>query len=148
MGAIRRAAKLANAEEFIEGLPDGYDTCLGERATSLSGGQRQRLAVARAVYHEPAVLLLDEATSALDVRSEKLVREALQRLMINRTTLVVAHRLETIRDADRIVFLDGGCVLEQGSHDELVEKNGHYVALLRRQAPERSPSDSIAVTHV
>ena len=127
------AARDANATEFIERLPQGYDTVVGERGVKLSGGQRQRLAIARALLKNPRLLLLDEATSALDNESEKIVQEALERLMEGRTTLVVAHRLSTIKNAGRIAVLDEGHLVELGSHDELVELEGLYARLWRHQ---------------
>ena len=123
---ILEAAKAANAYEFIEKLPNGFDTIVGERGNSLSGGQRQRIAIARAILKNPSILILDEATSALDTESEKIVQEALERLMKNRTALVIAHRLSTIKHADHIVVLQQGCVVEEGTHDELLALNGLY----------------------
>ena len=120
------AAQIANAHVFIEDLELGYNTNIGERGNKLSGGQRQRLCIARAIYKNPEILILDEATSALDTESEKLVQEALDRLMKNRTTLIVAHRLSTIRNADTIVVLSKGSVAEQGTHHELIDKKGLY----------------------
>jgi len=126
---IEAAARTANAWEFIERLPAGLDTVVGERGTRLSGGQRQRIAIARAVLRNPRVLLLDEATSALDAQSEALVQEALQRLVADRTTLVIAHRLSTVRDADAIVVLRDGRVEEVGRHADLLRAGGHYAEL-------------------
>ncbi len=123
---VEIAAQAANVEEFVIGLPKGYETVLGERGITLSGGQRQRVAIARAILKDPRILVLDEATSALDTQSERLVQEALERLMRGRTTLVIAHRLTTIRNADQIVVLDAGQVVERGTHDELLETNGRY----------------------
>lgn len=131
----------ANLSVHVQGLPDGIDTVLGHNATQLSGGQRQRLAIARALYKDAPVLLLDEATSALDTESERLVQEALQRLMRNRTTLIVAHRLSTIQHADRIVVMDHGHIVEQGSHAQLMALDGLYARLQAnalRSAPEGS----------
>jgi len=127
--AIVQAAMAANAHEFIERLPHGYDTCVGERGTLLSGGQRQRIAVARALLRDPPILILDEATSALDSTSERQVQDAIARLMQNRTVLVVAHRLSTVSGADTIVVLDGGAVVEWGSHGDLVTAGGRYQEL-------------------
>jgi ATP-binding cassette, subfamily B (MDR/TAP), member 1 len=125
------AAEAANAHGFIAALPDGYDTVVGERGSRLSGGQKQRVAIARAVVKDPRLLLLDEATSALDVESERVVQEALDRVMVGRTTVVVAHRLSTIRGADVIAVLKDGAVLEKGRHEELMQvKDGAYASLL------------------
>lgn len=126
---IEEAARAANVEEFVKSLPQGYETVLGERGITLSGGQRQRVAIARAVLKDPRILILDEATSALDTRSERLVREALERLMQGRTTLVIAHRLTTIENADQIAVLDAGQVVERGTHAELLRQDGRYAAL-------------------
>ncbi|EAZ13201.1 hypothetical protein OsJ_03121 [Oryza sativa Japonica Group] len=131
---IRRAAELANAANFIDKLPDGYDTMVGQRGAQLSGGQKQRIAIARAILKNPKILLLDEATSALDVESERIVQEALNRIMVDRTTLVVAHRLTTVRNADCISVVQQGKIVEQGPHDELVmNPNGVYSQLIRLQ---------------
>ncbi|HEX8924775.1 MAG TPA: ABC transporter ATP-binding protein [Terriglobales bacterium] len=126
---IVKAAELANAAEFIEKLPEGYDTVLGERGMTLSGGQRQRIAIARAIIRDTPILLLDEPSSGLDAASEKLVFEALERLMKNRTTIVIAHRLSTIRDADVIFVVQDGGIAEQGNHEELMKKGGIYAGL-------------------
>lgn len=130
---VKQAAEQAQALEFIERLPEKWDTKIGERGVRLSGGQRQRLAIARALLRNPAVLLLDEATSALDAESEHLVQQALAAAMQNRTTLIIAHRLATIRAADRIIVLDKGQVIDQGRHDELVASNGLYARLATLQ---------------
>ncbi len=130
------AAQAANAHDFIEELPNGYDTVVGERATKLSGGQRQRIAIARALLKDPKILLLDEATSALDTESEQLVQEALDRLMSTRTSIVIAHRLSTVRGAHRIAVLEAGAVVELGTHEELMEKSGLYARLYRHQFRE------------
>lgn len=129
--AIENAARLANAHEFIVEFPEGYETKVGERGMRLSGGQRQRIAIARAMLANPALLILDEATSSLDNASEGLVREALDRLMENRTSLVIAHRLSTIKHADSIVVLEKGKIVEQGNHFELLERSGFYAHLLK-----------------
>jgi subfamily B ATP-binding cassette protein MsbA len=140
---ILDAARAANAHDFITALPQGYDTPLGDRGMRLSGGQRQRVAIARAILKDPRILLLDEATSALDNESERLVQEALERLMATRTTIVVAHRLSTIRRADRIAVLDDGWLLELGTRDELLAKDGLYARLDRLQwADKRGVPDA------
>jgi ATP-binding cassette subfamily B protein len=134
MNAIREAARRASALEFIEELPQGFNTLVGERGVKLSGGQRQRIAIARAILKDAPILVLDEATSALDSESEKAIQKALQKLMKGRTTVVVAHRLSTIASLDRIVVLDKGKVIEQGSHTKLLEKNGTYARLWQHQS--------------
>ncbi|MCW1916195.1 ABC transporter transmembrane domain-containing protein [Luteolibacter sp. GHJ8] len=130
---IEAAAKQANAHEFISKLPEGYDTLVGPRGVKLSGGQRQRIAIARAILADPRILLLDEATSALDTESERLVNEALERLMTGRTSLVIAHRLSTVRDADTILVLNHGKLVESGTHDQLIAKQGTYHLLAETQ---------------
>ncbi len=130
---IQSAATLANAHEFIAALPEGYETLVGPRGTKLSGGQRQRIAIARAILADPRILLLDEATSALDSESERLVNEALERLMSGRTSLVIAHRLSTVRHADSILVFSHGKIVESGTHDELIARNGTYRFLVETQ---------------
>jgi ATP-binding cassette subfamily B protein/subfamily B ATP-binding cassette protein MsbA len=133
---VIQAARLANAHDFIEALPQGYDTVLGERGFTLSGGQRQRIAIARALLRNPEILILDEATSALDTESERLVQDALSRLFKNRTTFVIAHRLSTIETADIILVISGGQIVERGTHDDLMKNPGMYARLqeIARQA--------------
>ncbi|WP_108459535.1 ABC transporter transmembrane domain-containing protein [Devosia naphthalenivorans] len=130
---MEAAAKAALVHDFVLELPQGYDTLVGERGVMLSGGQKQRLAIARAILKNAPILLLDEATSALDAQSEQLVQQALEHLMQGRTTLVIAHRLATIRDADKILVLDAGRIIDQGTHDQLVAKGGRYAELARLQ---------------
>jgi ATP-binding cassette subfamily B protein len=130
---VRRACEVANARAFVEHFPDGFDTSVGERGVQLSGGQKQRIAIARAVLKDPRILILDEATSALDAESEHLVKEALDRLMAGRTTLIIAHRLSTVRDADRVIVVDGGRIAQEGSHEALMAEDGLYRRLVERQ---------------
>jgi subfamily B ATP-binding cassette protein MsbA len=130
---LKRAADTANAFEFIQNLEQGFDTTLGDRGSRLSGGQKQRLAIARAIYKNPPILILDEATSALDTESERLVQDALDKLMQNRTSIVIAHRLSTVRHADEIIVLRQGEIVERGTHDELMSKNGFYRKLVDMQ---------------
>ena len=127
----------ANAHEFIENLPDGYETTVGDRGVKLSGGQRQRIAIARAILSNPSILLLDEATSSLDSESELLVQQALESLMSERTCIVVAHRLSTVRSVNRIIALKDGKIVESGSHEELFQKEGGvYKTLYELQSGE------------
>jgi ATP-binding cassette subfamily B protein len=127
------AARAAAAHDFIEKLPDGYHSFLGERGVRLSGGQRQRIAIARAILKNPPILLLDEATSALDAESEQLVQQALEQAAAGRTTLVIAHRLATVRQADRIIVLDGGRIVAEGRHEQLLQTSPLYARLAALQ---------------
>ena len=129
----RRRPGSRTRREFIEALPDGYDTLIGERGIRLSGGQKQRLSIARAVLKDAPVLILDEATSSVDPQTERLIRQALERLMKGRTTLIIAHRLSTIRSADRIVVLERRRIRETGTHDELMARDGHYRKMAETQ---------------
>jgi ATP-binding cassette subfamily B protein len=133
-----QAARDANAEEFLRALPEGLDTFMGEGGARLSGGQRQRIAIARALLRDAPLLLLDEATSALDAESERLVQDALDRLMEHRTTIVIAHRLATVRAADRIVVMDQGQIVEEGTHASLNARGGLYARLARLQFEDRA----------
>jgi ATP-binding cassette subfamily B protein len=130
---VREAARLASADGFIRALPQGYRTVIGERGVTLSGGQRQRIAIARAILKDAPILLLDEATSALDAESERKVQGALDRLMEGRTTLVIAHRLATVRSADRILVMDHGRIVEEGTHETLQAAGGLYARLAALQ---------------
>lgn len=131
---VQSACELANAHDFITNLPEGYETHIGERGMLLSGGQKQRIAIARAIVSNPPILLLDEATSALDTQSEKLVQKALDQAATGRTTITIAHRLSTIKDADQIIVMSKGVILETGTHDQLLaDSNGAYSALVQAQ---------------
>ena len=130
------AARAAHAWEFIERLPDGLDTRVGERGVKLSGGQRQRLAIARVFLKDPAVVVLDEATSSLDSESERLVEDAMQELLRGRSTLIIAHRLSTVQRADRVLVLEAGRIIEEGRHDTLLARDGMYARLYRGQFRE------------
>jgi ATP-binding cassette subfamily B protein/subfamily B ATP-binding cassette protein MsbA len=134
---IEQAARAANAAEFIDRLPGGYSTFIGERGVRLSGGQRQRLAIARAILADPKIFILDEATSNLDSESERLIQQSLDRLLRGRTSFVIAHRLSTIRHADRILVLDDGAIVQAGSHDELIASTGPYREMVELQRIER-----------
>ena len=133
---VEAAAKAAAAHEFLSRLPQGYDTYVGERGVMLSGGQKQRIAIARAILRDAPVLLLDEATSSLDAESERAVQQAVEALAKGRTTLIIAHRLATVKRADRIIVLDEGRIVAQGSHDRLVAEDGLYARLARLQFVE------------
>ena len=130
---VMEAAKAANAHEFIVQKPDGYDTVVGERGDKLSGGEKQRISIARAILHDPKILILDEATSSVDTPTDKKVQQALQRLVKGRTTFAIAHRLSTLRSADRLVVIDEGRVAEAGTHQELMEKEGIFYQLVTTQ---------------
>ena len=132
-GEVINAAKVANAHEFIMRLPDGYNTVIGENGYRLSGGERQRIAIARAVLRDPKILILDEATSALDPGTEEQIQQAFGRLVKGRTTVAIAHRLSTLRHADRLVVIENGEIAEQGSHVELLKKRGIYYSLVMAQ---------------
>jgi subfamily B ATP-binding cassette protein MsbA len=133
MEEVKAVAVLANCDPFIRSFPDGYNTIVGERGVKLSGGQRQRVAIARALLADPRILVLDEATSSLDTESEALIQEGLRRLREGRTTFVIAHRLSTIRSADQILVVEGGQIVERGTHEELMTKEGRYRELHDRQ---------------
>jgi ATP-binding cassette subfamily B protein len=133
LAEVEAAARTANAFDFVTGFPKGFDTMVGERGVQLSGGQKQRIAIARAVLKDPRILVLDEATSALDAESEHLVKDALDRLMEGRTTLVIAHRLSTVVDANRVVVLEGGRIVQEGDHRSLMAEEGLYKKLVERQ---------------
>ncbi|MBQ3125802.1 MAG: ATP-binding cassette domain-containing protein, partial [Clostridia bacterium] len=130
---VIQAARLANAHDFIINLPEGYNTMVGEKGFSLSGGERQRIAIARALIHDPRILILDEATAALDTETEKLIQDAINKLTIGRTTFSIAHRLSTLRNADKLIVLDRGKVAEFGTHSELLEQRGIYYKLVMAQ---------------
>jgi subfamily B ATP-binding cassette protein MsbA len=133
---IIAALKIANAYEFVKDLPDGIDTNIGDSGNKLSGGQKQRLSIARAVLKNPPIMILDEATSALDTESERLVQQALENMMQNRTSIVIAHRLSTIQKADKIIVMQKGRIVEQGTHDELIAREGTYKKLVMMQSFE------------
>jgi subfamily B ATP-binding cassette protein MsbA len=139
---VREALRGANLLDFVDGLPQGLDTLIGHNGSQLSGGQRQRLAIARAIYKDAPILILDEATSALDSESERAVQDALERLMKGRTTLVIAHRLSTIEHADRVVAMDAGRVVEQGTHAQLIAAGGLYARLHAMQFGGPRPGEN------
>jgi subfamily B ATP-binding cassette protein MsbA len=130
---IAAAAKMANAIDFIEDMPLGFETVIGEKGVKLSGGQKQRIAIARAILRNPPILILDEATSSLDTESEQLVQQAIEQLMKDRTVLVIAHRLSTVRNADKIIVMEKGRIIEKGKHSELYQKDGTYCKLYKLQ---------------
>ena len=134
MERVIAAAELAGAHEFILELPDGYNTIVGERGASLSGGQRQRIAIARALVTNPRVLMFDEATSALDYESENIIQRNMRKISTGRTVFIIAHRLSAVRHADRIITIEGGRLVEDGTHDELIKKAGRYATLNQLQA--------------
>src|SRR5262249_1416477 len=135
---VEAAARAAHIHDFIVRMPDGYKTEVGERGLKLSGGEKQRVAIARALLKNPAILIFDEATSALDSKSEKAVQAGLDRIQVGRTTLVIAHRLSTVMDADQILVMDAGRIVERGSHTELLAANGQYSQMWRLQLQEQA----------
>lgn len=141
MERVISAAKMAGAHDFIVELPEGYDTLVGEQGSNLSGGQRQRLAIARALITNPRILIFDEATSALDYESERLIQDNMARICRGRTVFIIAHRLSTVRQCKRIIVIDKGCIVEQGNHDQLLDRNGYYAQLTRYQShqPQLQP---------
>lgn len=143
--AVVQAATDANAHQFISTLANGYDTMVGQAGTQLSGGQRQRIALARALIKQPSILLLDEATSALDSKSEAVVQQALDSAAKNRTTIMIAHRLSTVRNADQIIVMEGGLVMEKGTHTELMELHGLYAGMVQNQQVMDAPGQSSQV---
>ena len=144
---VEEAARAANIHEFIAGLPLGYETVTGERGYRLSGGERQRIAIARAVLKDPKILILDEATSSVDSRTERAIQDALDRLTKGRTTIAIAHRLSTVLRADEIIVLDGGRIIERGTHGELLALGGEYAAIYNTQfATESSVGEALALS--
>jgi subfamily B ATP-binding cassette protein HlyB/CyaB len=134
MERVIEAAMLAGAHDFVLELPEGYDTIVGERGSSLSGGQRQRIAIARALITNPRILIFDEATSSLDYESERIIQDGMKEICQGRSVLIIAHRLSTVRRSDRIITIDHGRLVEDGSHDELIKTGGRYASLYRLQA--------------
>jgi ATP-binding cassette subfamily B protein len=141
---LEAACLAANIHNFIVQLPDGYDTIVGERGYRLSGGEKQRLALARVILKNPRILVLDEATSHLDSESEALIQDALKRVMVGRTSIVIAHRLSTILAADQILVMDRGKIVESGTHQELLDADGHYASLYRTQFSRENPHAGLA----
>ena len=136
--ALPISARAAHIHERIVAFPDGYETEVGERGLKLSGGEKQRVAIARALLKNPAILIFDEATSALDSQSEQAIQAELDRIALGRTTIIIAHRLSTVMNADEILVMDGGAIVERGRHAELLLRNGHYAQMWRLQQQERS----------
>ena len=137
---VVKAAKLAGAHDFITAMPNGYDTIIGERGASLSGGQRQRIAIARALSGDPRILIFDEATSALDYESESIIQANMREIIAGRTVLIIAHRLSTIRSVDRIITIEKGVIVEDGTHDDLIKANGRYAYLFKLQNHGQEPA--------
>jgi len=137
---VEAAARAAHIHDFVVTLPDGYETMVGERGLKLSGGEKQRVAIARALLKNPAILIFDEATSALDSRSEKAIQAELDRIQVGRTTLVIAHRLSTVMDADQILVMEDGRIVERGRHDELLAADRHYARMWRLQQQQVEPA--------
>src|SRR4051794_28218458 len=144
MGEIEAAARLAQAHEFIETMPKGYETVLSERGSSLSGGQRQRLAIARAILTNPRILILDDATAAVDSETEDMIRKAMKFVMYGRTTFVIAHRISTVKQADLVLVVEQGRIVQQGKHRELMEQDGHYreIAFAQLYGDEEPPKEA------
>jgi ATP-binding cassette subfamily B protein len=149
-GDIEAAARLAQAHEFVEDLPKGYDTILGERGASLSGGQRQRLAIARAIVTNPRVLILDDATASVDPETEDLIRRGMRFVMQGRTTFVIAHRISTVKQADLVMVMERGRITQIGTHAQLMERDGHYrqIAAAQLQDPDGEEDQSLAPSHM
>ena len=144
MDEVRQAAALASASEFIEELPQGYDTVLGDRGVRLSGGQQQRIAIARAMLSNPDILILDEATSHLDTFTERAIQKAVEQISRNRTVVVIAHRLSTVRKADKVLVLDDGQIVEEGRHDELLVRNGPFRKMIDHQRLDFLTDEAVA----